>query len=263
MGKSLNEKIFENGKIFQYQEINESQEIINHIAINLFTEKTCLSDISEIKKKLSGITAMVSKEAGTKKRYTNGSIRPTNLTSLAMTGVTPQQIATSLNLQQSYAEQERYKRLGEMMSEDEKRKVSLINTASGRAALRGKVNKFGTLDARPNEKKVLYDKFKSVMNGGGGQEESTTEGMVSDISVGSKVLAKIRAFPYWPAVIEAISDDGIITVKFPDGKLGMNATVVALTPESMKKQLETGKFKKGAHLREAFLTDVSLMGFNQ
>ena len=41
------------------------------------------------------------------------------------------------------------------MSEDEKRKVSLINTASRRAALRGKVNKFGTLDARPNEKKVL------------------------------------------------------------------------------------------------------------
>ena len=86
----MNEKIFENGKIFQYQEINESQEIINHIAINLFTEKMCLSDISKIKKKLSGITAMVSKEAGTKKRYTNGSIRPTNLTSLAMTGVTPQ-----------------------------------------------------------------------------------------------------------------------------------------------------------------------------
>ena len=111
MGKSLNEKIFENGKIFQYQEINESQEIINHTAINLFTEKTCLSDISEIKK---------NKE--------------------------------ELNLQQSYAEQERNKRIGEMMSEDEKRKVSLINTASGRAALRGKVNKFGTLDARPNKR---------------------------------------------------------------------------------------------------------------
>ena len=47
--KSLNEKIFENGKIFQYQEINESQEIKNHIAINLFTEKSCLSDICEIK----------------------------------------------------------------------------------------------------------------------------------------------------------------------------------------------------------------------
>ena len=59
------------------------------------------------REKLSDITAMVSKEAGTKKRYTNGSIRPTNLTSLAMTGVTPQQIATSLNLQQSHAEQER------------------------------------------------------------------------------------------------------------------------------------------------------------
>ena len=82
------------------------------------------------------------------------------------------------------------------MSEDEKRKVSLINTASGRAALRGEVNKFGTLDARPNEKTVLYDKFKSVMNGGGGQEESNAEGMVADMSVGSKVLVKIRSFPY-------------------------------------------------------------------
>ena len=51
----MNEKIFENGKIFQYQEINESQEIINHIAINLFTEKTCLSDISEIKKKFLAV----------------------------------------------------------------------------------------------------------------------------------------------------------------------------------------------------------------
>ena len=108
-----------------------------------------------------------------------------------------------------------------------------------------------------------YDKFKTVMNGGGGQEESASEGMVSNNSVGAKVLAKIRAFPYWPAVIEAISSDGLITVKFPDGKLGMNATVIVLTPESMKKQLETGKFKKGAHSREAFLRDVSLMGFNQ
>jgi len=42
----------------------------------------------------------------------------------------------------------------------------------------------------------------------------------------------------------------------------MKVTVVALTPESMKKQLETGKFKKGAYSREAFLKDVSLMGFN-
>ena len=157
-----------------------------------------------------------------------------------MTGVTPQEIATSLNLQQSYAEQEHYKRLGEMMSEDEKRKVSLINTASGRAALRGEVNKFGTLDARPNEKTVLYDKFKSVMNGGGGQEESNAEGMVADMSVESKVLAK-----------------------FPDGKLGLNSTVVPLTPESVKKQLEAGKFKKGEHSREAFLKEVSLMGFIQ
>ena len=42
---------------------------------------------------------------------------------------------------------------------------------------------------------------------GGGKEESTAEGMVANISVGSKVLAKIRAFTYWPAPIEAISSD--------------------------------------------------------
>ena len=146
----MNEKIFENDKIFQYQEINESQDITNHTAINLFTEKTCLCDISDFRilgqqevkavnlllsklppeecqycilskppkdvgessecfcdclflcsvdpakwrhadnvwfvrskwsrEKLSGITAMVSKEVGTKKSYKNGSIRPTNLT---------------------------------------------------------------------------------------------------------------------------------------------------------------------------------------
>ena len=83
------------------------------------------------------------------------------------------------------------------MSEDETRKVSFINTSSGRAPLRGGVNKFGTIDARPNEKTVLYDKFKSVMNGGG-QEESTA--MVANIFVGSKALAKIHAFPYWPVL---------------------------------------------------------------
>ena len=121
---------------------------------------------------------------------------PTNLTSLAMTGVTPQQIATSLNLQQSYAEQECYKRLEEMMSEDEKRKVSLINTASGRAALRGKVNKFGTRDARPNEKKVLYDKFKSVMNGGGGQKETHWQ---STAKTGSESLRKGSGEPLGPS----------------------------------------------------------------
>ena len=98
------------------------------------------------------------------------------------------------------------------------------------------------------------------MNGGGGQEESTTEGMVSDISVGSKVLAKIRAFPYWPAVIEAISDDGIITVKFPDGKLGMNATVVALTPESMKKQLENWKVQERCTFAGGFLNGCQSYG---
>ena len=49
---------------------------------------------------------------------------------------------------------------------------------------------------------------------------------MANISVGSKVLAKIGAFEYWPALIEAISGDGIVIVIFPDGKLGMNAAVL-------------------------------------
>ena len=65
------------------------------------------------------------------------------------------------------------------------------------------------------------------------------------------------------AIIEDNRDDGKVTVKYPCGKLGMNVTVIALTPDIVKQQLETGVFKKGAHSREAFLKDVSLMGSNQ
>ena len=90
--------------------------------------------------------AVVSKEAGTSKVYTNGSIRPTNLTSMAMTGLTPGQISNSFNLQQTYSEQEKYKRIGEMMSDEEKRVATMINTASGRNALRGFDNEFGSLE---------------------------------------------------------------------------------------------------------------------
>ena len=88
----------------------------------------------------------MSKEAGTSKVYTNGSIRPTNLTSMAMTGLTPGQISNSFNLQQTYSEQEKYKRIGEMMSDEEKRVATMINTASGRNVLRGFDNEFGALE---------------------------------------------------------------------------------------------------------------------
>ena len=41
------------------------------------------------------------------------------------------------------------------------------------------MNKFGLLDARPNEKKDFYDKFKSVVSGGG-QEKTTAKGMMEN-----------------------------------------------------------------------------------
>ena len=93
--------------------------------------------------RLQNLTAMVCKEAGTKKAYSNGSIRPTNLTSMAMTGLTPGQMTESFQLQTTYNEQEKYKRIGELMTAEEKRVATVINTASGRNALRGLGNEFG------------------------------------------------------------------------------------------------------------------------
>ena len=54
--------------------------------------------------RLQNLTATVCKEAGTKKAYSNGSIRPTNLTSMAMTGLTPGQMTESFQLQTTYNE---------------------------------------------------------------------------------------------------------------------------------------------------------------
>ena len=56
--------------------------------------------------KLDQLTASVSKKAGTAKVYTNGSIRPSNMTSLTMTGMSSDQLAHFFNLQKDHWQQE-------------------------------------------------------------------------------------------------------------------------------------------------------------
>ena len=129
------------------------------------TDKTWFARSKWSEQRLNNLTAMVSKEAGTSKVYTNGSIRPTNLTSMAMTGLTPGQISNSFNLQQTYSEQEKYKRIGEMMSDEEKRVATMINTASGRNVLRGFDNEFGALELHEVKERRIYDQHKEIMAG--------------------------------------------------------------------------------------------------
>ena len=111
------------------------------------------------------ITKEVCLKAGTSKVYTNGCIRPTNVTSMAMTGLSSDQIAHSFNLQKNYQEQEKYKREGEMMTDEEKRVATMINMASGRNALRGLGNEFGPLDIQPAKEKNIYKEFNDLMKG--------------------------------------------------------------------------------------------------
>ena len=127
------------------------------------TDKTWFNRCQWSLEKLKNLTAMVSRQAGTQNRYTNGSIRPTNMTSMAMTGLTPAQIKESFQLQQSYSEQEKYKRLGQLMTNEEKRVACSVNTASGRNALRGLENKFGPLRLQQNDQTKIYDTFKKIM----------------------------------------------------------------------------------------------------
>ena len=115
--------------------------------------------------KLNQLTAVVSKKAGTTKVYTNGSIRPTNMTGMTMTGLSSDQLAHSFGLQKNFGQQEKYKRLGELMNDDQKRMATMVNTASGRDYLRGGTNKFGSVRQKENQKPNIFKRFKGLMEG--------------------------------------------------------------------------------------------------
>ena len=255
------------------------------------TDRTWFARSKWSDERLNNLTAMVSKEAGTSKVYTNGSIRPTNLTSMAMTGLTPGQIAKSFNLQQTYSEQEKYKRIGEMMTEDEKRLATMINTASGRNALRGLGNEFGDLELQEVEERRLYDQHKAVM--GGKQRKRKSEEDISNCSEkvpresnkqqddnlekevdepdiattakdGNIYFAKIYGFPPWPASLVKMDQNGTGRVLFQNGKVGENATLYQFSKANLAKFASMkDKFKKsGARSRVAFLKEAENWGLN-
>ena len=71
----------------------------------------------------------------------------------------------------------------------------------------------------------------------------STSSIKDTFSNGSRVLAKVSGFPYWPA--EIIEPDGNITylVQFPEGNLGKNAVVKTLSSEAAQMELTTNKAK--------------------
>ena len=254
------------------------------------TDKTWFVRTKWSDERLKKLTKLVSMEAGTSKVYTNGCIRPTNETSLALIDLTPDQLAHSFNLQKNVAQQEKYKREGEMMTAEEKRVATMINTASGRTALRGLGNKFGPLTLQVNEERKIYDQFNKVMKGqqikkvegvkkklmetehqikqrkrsgesgsgsGGKLQRTLYEQEEEDIP--TKVFAKIRGFPFWPAEVMEIDEDGRGRVRFQDGQVGVDATLLDFTQENLLKVLNEG-FKKKLKLKQLFLEETKNWG---
>ena len=195
--------------------------------------------------KLDQLTASVSKKAGTAKVYTNGSIRPSNMTSLTMTGMSSDQLAHSFNLQKNHGQQEKYKRLGELMNDDQKRMATMVNTASGRNFLRGGINEFGSVQQKKSLQPNMYARFKGLMEDQGedrvvseekeegvgvekenyddnleerAERDDVREGLeevpsvvekarddTEVLQVGEKVFGKIYGFPPWPAELVDIN----------------------------------------------------------
>ena len=60
-------------------------------------------------------------------------------------------------------QQEKYKRLGELMSRDEVRQATALLSASGREALRGRENRFGSLAKADSHDVVLFDNFARIL----------------------------------------------------------------------------------------------------
>ena len=92
----------------------------------------------------------ISLKAGLSKRYTNGSFRPTNITELLLAGFTNREVSEFTG-QKNHAIIEQYKRKVELMSEEDKRGVSVLMTASGRRALRGQANMWGAVSVEGGE----------------------------------------------------------------------------------------------------------------
>jgi hypothetical protein len=58
---------------------------------------------------------------------------------------------------------QKYKRLWEMMNDDQKRMATIVNTASGRKFLRGGINEFGSVRQKKDLQQNIYSRFKGLM----------------------------------------------------------------------------------------------------
>ena len=65
---------------------------------------------------------------------------------------------------------QKYKRLWEMMNNDQKRMATMVNTASGRKFLRGGINEFGSVRQKKDLQQNIYSRFKGLMEGVEGDE---------------------------------------------------------------------------------------------
>ena len=210
--------------------------------------------------KLDQLTKLASKKAGTAKAYTNGSIRPTNITNFTLAGLTSDQLTNSFNLQQNSGQQEKYKRLGELMDDEQKRMATMVNTPSGRTFLRGGDNQFGSVQQKETIQMKMYDNFKNIMNHVG-EPEDTNE---IEFEINAKVFAKIYGFPPWPAqLLHTSTHTDKCEVVFQNGSVGKNANVSKFTQKNFEQLVKTIKFKKsGSGSKAVFLHECGNWGLN-
>ena len=114
---------------------------------------------------LEGVMVTISKKAELAGTYTNGSLRATTITELASAGIDNRVIA-QVTGQKGHEIIAQYKKKALLMSANEKRKVAMLVSSSGRRTLRGGVNLWGELGEEENTDKVGRAHMKLVQKRG-------------------------------------------------------------------------------------------------
>ena len=112
---------------------------------------------------LEGVMTTISEKAKLAGKYTNGSLRATTITELASADIDNRVIA-QVTGQKGHEIINQYKKKSKMMTPEEKRKVGMLVSSSGRRTLRGHGNAWGKLDKQDNTGKVAKA-FKLVQKG--------------------------------------------------------------------------------------------------
>ena len=112
---------------------------------------------------IGNVMSTLSAKAGLAARYTNGTMRATTITELAGAELDNRVIA-QVTGQKGHAIIAQYKKKSKMMTPEEKRKVAMLVSSSGRRTLRGHGNVWGALDKQDDTGKVAKA-FKLVQKG--------------------------------------------------------------------------------------------------